>query len=95
MNPFYRQMEARQKAAILAQRPEPKGSGVVTLRLYDAIDSWGGYWGVSAKEFTATLDELADDTTEIRLLINSPGGEVWEGLAILNALRFGARNEVG
>ena len=87
MNPFSRQMEARQKAAILAQRPEPKGSGVVTLRLYDAIDSWGGYWGVSAKEFTATLDELADDTTEIRLLINSPGGEVWEGLAILNALR--------
>jgi hypothetical protein len=28
-----------------------------------------------------------DDTTEIRLHINSPGGEVYEGLAILNLLR--------
>lgn len=87
MNPFYRQMEARQKTPLLAQKPEPKGSGVVTLRLYDAIDSWGGYWGVSAKEFTAALDDLDEDTTEIRLMINSPGGHVWEGLAILNALR--------
>lgn len=30
---------------------------------------------------------MSDDVTEIRLLINSPGGEVYEGLAILNALR--------
>jgi ATP-dependent Clp endopeptidase proteolytic subunit ClpP len=33
------------------------------------------------------LDALPDGITEIRLLINSPGGEVWDGLAILNALR--------
>lgn len=59
---------------------------VATVRLYDPIDSWGGDWGVSAKEFTALLDELAD-VEEIRLRINSPGGEVFEGIAILNALR--------
>lgn len=61
--------------------------GVATLRLYDPIDSWGGEWGVSAKEFARALDGLPDDTTEIRLHINSPGGEVYEGLAILNLLR--------
>lgn len=88
MNPFYRQtMARRRKASIRAELPEPSGAGVVTLRLYDAIDSWGGDWGVSAKEFAKALDALDADTSEIRLLINSPGGEVWEGLAILNALR--------
>lgn len=64
----------------------PVEDGVATLRLYDPIDSWGGEWGVSAKEFVASLDKLAE-ATEIRLHINSPGGEVFEGIAILNALR--------
>lgn len=59
----------------------------MSLRLYDPLDSWGGPWGISAKEFVATLDEIPEDTPEIHLLLNSPGGEVWEGLAILNALR--------
>lgn len=61
--------------------------GVATLRLYDPIDSWGGEWGVSAKEFARSLDALPDDTQQITLHINSPGGEVYEGIAILNALR--------
>jgi ATP-dependent Clp endopeptidase proteolytic subunit ClpP len=61
--------------------------GVATMRIYDPIDSWGGEWGVSAKEFAKALDALPDDTAEIRLHINSPGGEVYEGLAILNSLR--------
>jgi ATP-dependent Clp endopeptidase proteolytic subunit ClpP len=60
---------------------------VVELRLYDPIDSWGGEWGVSAKEFADSLAALPDDTSEIRLHVNSPGGEVWEGIAILNQLR--------
>jgi ATP-dependent Clp endopeptidase proteolytic subunit ClpP len=42
---------------------------------------------VSAKDFAKALDSLPDDTSEIRLHINSPGGEVYEGLAILNSLR--------
>jgi len=61
--------------------------GVARIRLYDVIDSWGGYWGVSAKEFAETLDGLDDDVSEIRLHINSPGGEVFEAVAILNLLR--------
>ena len=56
------------------------------LHIDDVIDSWGGYWGVSAKEFNEALDELGD-VNEIHLHINSPGGEVYEGIAILNSLR--------
>jgi ATP-dependent Clp endopeptidase proteolytic subunit ClpP len=89
MNPFLRQPSAYQRTPLRAERPHPKTSehGVVTLRLYDPLDSWGEEWGVSAKEFVAALDDLPDDTEQIRLLINSPGGECWEGLAVLNALR--------
>lgn len=63
------------------------GDGVATVRLYDPIDSWGGDWGVSAKEFATVLDGLDDSIGEIRLHINSPGGEVFEGIAIMNLLR--------
>jgi ATP-dependent Clp endopeptidase proteolytic subunit ClpP len=85
---FLGRMQKAEKAPILAAAPEPRQDGsVATMRLYDPIDSWGGYWGVSAKEFVAALDALPADTAEIQLLINSPGGDVFEGLAILNALR--------
>jgi ATP-dependent protease ClpP protease subunit len=67
--------------------PSGVDDGVATMRLYDPIDSWGGDWGVSAKEFAEALDGLGDDVTDLHLHINSPGGEVFEGIAILNALR--------
>lgn len=80
--------DATQRVPVLAQADVVDAEdGVATLRLYDPIDSWGGEWGVSAKEFAKALDTLPDDTDEIRLHINSPGGEVYEGLAILNSLR--------
>ncbi|MEW2442795.1 head maturation protease, ClpP-related [Micromonospora marina] len=60
--------------------------GMAKLHLDDVIDSWGGFWGISAKEFNQALAELGD-VDQIHLHINSPGGEVWEGVAILNALR--------
>ncbi|GAB2767652.1 head maturation protease, ClpP-related [Sinomonas soli] len=66
--------------------PALDGSTAV-LRLYDPVDSWGGDWGVSAKEFARALDALPVDTSEIRLHINSPGGEVFEAVAIMNQLR--------
>lgn len=69
-------------------RVEPTvNEGVATIRLYDVIDSWGGEWGVSAVEFAAALDGLPADTSEIRLHLNSPGGEVFEGVAIHSLLR--------
>ncbi len=75
------------RRSVLAEVSAPNVTdGVATLRLYDPIDSWGGVWGVSAKEFAASLDALGE-VTEIRLHINSPGGEVFEGVAIANLLR--------
>ncbi|WP_378735508.1 head maturation protease, ClpP-related [Nocardia brasiliensis] len=69
-------------------RPEPwyriqniAGSPVEVL-IYDEIDPW---WGVSAA--TLAKDLAAIDAVEITVRINSPGGDVYEGLAILNSLR--------
>ena len=57
------------------------------LRLYDPVDSYGEFWGVSAKEFAQALDDLPSNIIEIRLHINSPGGDVFDGVAIVNTLR--------
>lgn len=56
-----------------------------TVRIYAEIgDSW---WGdsVSAGEFARQLDRL--DVETINLRINSPGGDVYDGIAIANSLR--------
>lgn len=79
---------APDRQPIRAEVPKVRGDDTTAVvRLYDAIDSYGGPWGVSAREFVGVLDDLPDSVTTIELRINSPGGEVWEGLAILNALR--------
>lgn len=57
---------------------------VATLRLYGPI--YDGWYGVSARAVSAALDELGD-VDEIRVRVNSPGGDAWEGMAILNMLR--------
>lgn len=57
------------------------------LYIYGPIDSWGGFWGVSAAEVAEALTQLPAGTTEIELHLNSPGGEVFEGVAIMNLLR--------
>jgi ATP-dependent protease ClpP protease subunit len=67
--------------------PAKVSNGVATLRIYDYIDPDGGYWGISANEFADALDAIEEDVTQIELLINSGGGSVWDGLAILNTLR--------
>jgi len=59
---------------------------VATIRLYEPIDSWGGWWGLSAEDFAEAIDSLPANVTEIRLLINSPGGDVFDGVAIANVL---------
>lgn len=52
-----------------------------TIRIYDEI-SW---WGVDALGFAEELDAVT--AGEIEVCINSPGGNVFDGLAIFNALR--------
>lgn len=72
--------------AVTALTPDGEGR-VATIRLYGPIDSWGGWWGVSAKEMGQVLDALPESVDQIVLRINSPGGEVFEGVTILNMLR--------
>lgn len=68
--------------------PAPSGEGnVATIRLYGPIDSWGGWWGISASDVSDVLDALPESVTQIILRINSPGGEVFEAMSILNMLR--------
>lgn len=50
--------------------------------LYDAI---GGWFGVTAKDFVR--DWTALDSDRIDLFINSPGGDVFDAMAILNVIR--------
>ncbi len=47
------------------------------IELYDEI----GYWGVTAKDFR---DQLKTVTGDFTLRINSPGGDVFDGIAIFN-----------
>lgn len=49
--------------------------------IYDEI----GYWGTTAADFVRELQDI--DRDRIRLHINSPGGEVFDGIAIYNAIR--------
>jgi ATP-dependent protease ClpP protease subunit len=58
------------------------GGSTASIYVYDEI----GYWGVTASDFVAELSELAG-VTQIDLHVNSPGGDVFEGLAIMNCLR--------
>lgn len=48
--------------------------------IYDEI----GMWGISASDFARDLAQV--DTDQITVRLNSPGGEVYDGIAILNAL---------
>lgn len=57
------------------------GGDTAEILLYDEI---GGWWGITAQDF---VDELrAVTASKIRLRINSPGGDVFDGLAIYQAL---------
>nr|WP_179419657.1 head maturation protease, ClpP-related [Streptomyces sp. TLI_235] len=49
--------------------------------MYDEI---GGYWGISAADFVSELSQV--NASAIDVHINSPGGEIFDGIAIANAL---------
>jgi ATP-dependent protease ClpP protease subunit len=54
---------------------------VTEIYIYDEI----GYWGTNASDFVKLLMGL--DSQQIDLHINSPGGDVFDGVAIYNALK--------
>ena len=56
--------------------------------IYDEIGkSWWGEDTVSAKQFLDDLKALGDDVENITLRVNSPGGDVFDGVAIHNSLK--------
>lgn len=58
------------------------GARSAEVLLYDEI---GGWFGTEARTFA---EEIADlDVDDLTVRVNSPGGDVWDGLAIMNSLR--------
>ena len=57
--------------------------------LYAAIgfDYWGDGSYISAKTFSDELKKLPSTTENLVVRINSPGGDVFEGIAIYNRLK--------
>lgn len=70
---------------IIAKEPESKQEDA-TISILDVIgyDPWTGE-GVTAKRIAAALRTIGD--REVTVSINSPGGDMFEGLAIYNLLR--------
>lgn len=54
---------------------------VADVYIYDEI----GYWGTTARDFIEAIAGL--DVETMNLHVNSPGGEVFDGVAIYNAIR--------
>lgn len=63
-------------------RIQNAASSEATVYIYDEIDS---YFGVDAQEFVRALADIKASTIHVR--INSPGGSVFDGVTIYNALR--------
>lgn len=59
------------------------GSSDATLYIYDVIDA---YWGVSAKDVAQAIAGL-DASVTLHLRITSPGGDVFEAVAIATAIK--------
>lgn len=63
------------------QAKSASASAPAEISIFDEI----GAWGVTAKDFIADLKAI--DAATIKVSINSPGGSVFDALAIFNALR--------
>ena len=60
-----------------------KANDTAEISIYDEI----GYWGVTAKSFSKDLKALGNNLKQINLHIHSPGGDVFDGIAIYNLLK--------
>ena len=58
-----------------------KNSNQADVYIYDEI----GFWGTNASDFVQEIKDL--DVDKINLHLNSPGGQVFDGLAIYNSLK--------
>lgn len=93
MNRARRRRQVLNRATIVRQQPTPTSdnswyrlennaaSASAALYLYDEI----GYYGISANDLIAELAEL--DVRNLDVHISSPGGEIFQGIAIMTALQ--------
>jgi ATP-dependent Clp protease, protease subunit len=80
-------VKAQAKAARQWFTMKAEPAGTAEIFIYDEIGQ--SFWNdnaVSAKQFVADLNALGD-VSAITLRINSPGGDVFDGVAIHNALK--------
>lgn len=61
-------------------RLNAEGDDTAELLIFDRI----GFWGVEAEQFAGDVAALGDRPLHVR--VNSPGGDVFDGLAIYNTL---------
>lgn len=80
--------DARPRAALPSGRGPARlrvealaGADTATLYVLDEI----GYWGISAADVMAELAQLST-VRDLTVRINSPGGDVFDGVAIFNAI---------
>lgn len=57
------------------------GGGTATIHIYDEISDWG----ITASDFVRDLSQVSASQLDVH--VNSPGGAIFDGLAIMNALR--------
>ena len=66
-------------------RADVSTAGGGEIWLYDVIDPYGGFWGISAAEIVQALQAIGDGPVTVH--VNSPGGDVFEAIAIYNNFR--------
>jgi ATP-dependent Clp protease protease subunit len=79
-------MSFTKKSNWLYYSPANSAGETSTIQIFDQIgEDWYGGSGLSAKQFSDVLNEIGNGPLLIE--INSPGGNVWDGLSIYNQLR--------
>ena len=79
-------MSFTKKSDWLYYSPANSAGETSTIQIFDQIgEDWYGGSGLSAKQFSDVLNEIGNGPLLIE--INSPGGNVWDGLSIYNQLR--------
>jgi ATP-dependent Clp endopeptidase proteolytic subunit ClpP len=77
----WRSVTARSRSAREWYRITDQADSSTEIMIYDEI----GMWGVSAADFVRDLATVT--ARNITLRLNTPGGEIFDGIAIYNALR--------
>jgi ATP-dependent Clp endopeptidase proteolytic subunit ClpP len=79
-------MSFTKKSDWLYFAPAASAGETATIQIFDQIgEDWFGGNGLSGKQFSDVLNEVGNGPLLVE--INSPGGNVWDGLSIYNQLR--------